>query len=126
MAQTPHFQIPLNLPHAGRVARRIITLLFQARHLDSAAGDTATMLVELLDPYYENDENPAHDVALRVRVEAAILARQLVDDLEMDGFGSNRLGQCVRNLFECLELGREGAEISLRAGENPRSLQRPR
>lgn len=126
MAHTPHFHIPLNLPHAGRVARRIITLLFQARHLDSAAGDTATMLVELLDPYYENDENPAHDVALRVRVEAAILARQLVDDLEMDGFGSNRLGQCVRNLFECLELGREGAEISLRAGENPRSLQRPR
>jgi hypothetical protein len=39
--------------------------------------------------------------------------------------GHDRLGQCVRNFFECLELGREGAAISLRAGENPRSMQRP-
>ena len=38
---------------------------------------------------------------------------------------SDRLGQLVRNYFECLELGAEGAEISLRAGEDPRSLQRP-
>lgn len=126
MPDHPHFQIPLNLPHAGRIARRIITLLFHANHLDSAAGDTATMLVELLDPYYEHDENPPAVEAERTRQTAALLARQLVDDIELDGFGSDRLGQCVRNLFECLELGREGADISLRAGENPRSMQRPR
>jgi hypothetical protein len=44
---------------------------------------------------------------------------------ERDGIADDRLGQAVRNLFECLELGEEGAEISLRAGENPDSALRP-
>jgi hypothetical protein len=54
-----------------------------------------------------------------------MLGRQLVDAMEAARLGGDRLGQLVRNLFECLELGKEGAEISLRAGENPGSLQRP-
>lgn len=57
--------------------------------------------------------------------EAAVLGRALVDVFEQSHVADDRLGQCVRNLFECLGWGREGAEISLRAGENPRSLQRP-
>ena len=48
-----------------------------------------------------------------------------MDEIEKAGAGADRLGQQVRNLFECLELGEEGAAISLRAGENPRSLLRP-
>jgi hypothetical protein len=48
-----------------------------------------------------------------------------VDAIEALGVGEDRLGQNVRNLFECLGLGQEGAEISLRAGEDPRSLMRP-
>ena len=46
-------------------------------------------------------------------------------EIERLKLGSDRLGQHVRNLFECLELGEEGAQISLRAGENPNSVQRP-
>ena len=47
------------------------------------------------------------------------------DDIEKNKLGGDRLGQAVRNLFECLALGEEGAAISLRAGENPRSTLRP-
>lgn len=125
----PFFQVALNLPHAGRVARRIAHLL-PARDADpgawaEAARRIAAALLELLDPSLELDENPPADLAAELRDRAAALGRRLVDHIERAGIGHDRLGQCVRNLFECLELGREGAEISLRAGENPRSMQRP-
>jgi hypothetical protein len=101
------------------------------RHCDEsgveadAAMDTLERLSNLLFRYSANDENPAGEEAVSVRDEAAILGRQLVDDLEATGVKLDRLGQYVRNFFECLELGAEGAQISLRAGENPNSLQRP-
>jgi len=124
----PFFQVALNLPHAGRVARRII-LILPARGApegaEAAARRTAADILELLEPCMEMDENPPGEAGLQIRDKAAVLARQLVDQIEGGGIGFDRLGQCVRNLFECLELGPEGAEISLRAGENPRSLQRP-
>jgi hypothetical protein len=124
----PFFQVALNLPHAGRVARRII-LILPARGspegAEAAARRTAADILELLEPCMEMDENPPGKAGLQIRDKAAVLGRQLVDQIEGGGIGFDRLGQCVRNLFECLELGPEGAEISLRAGENPRSLQRP-
>jgi hypothetical protein len=82
-------------------------------------------LQALLEPAVELDDNPPFELAMELRNRAAVLARRLVDQIEAAGVGQDRLGQCVRNLFECLELGPEGADISLRAGENPRSLQRP-
>ena len=36
----------------------------------------------------------------------------------------DRLGQCVRNLFECLGLPNEGRRVSLACGENPDSIMR--
>ena len=36
----------------------------------------------------------------------------------------DKLGQCVRNLFECLGLPNEGRRVSLVCGENPDSLMR--
>jgi hypothetical protein len=125
----PYFKVALNLPHAGRVARRIARLLppwepssdAYAKAAHQAVGE----LVVLLDPCMDLDENPPGSAAARLRDRVATLGRGLVDHIERGGFGHDRLGQCVRNLFECLELGREGAEISLRAGENPRSAQRP-
>lgn len=125
----PFFQVPLNLPHAGRIARRIVKLL--PVHGEAGGADAATArrqaaeLLVLLDPCMELDENPPAALASQVRDRAAAMGRRLVDCIERGGLGDDRLGQCVRNLFECLELGREGAEISLRAGEDPRSLQRP-
>ena len=124
-SEVPFHQVPLTLPHAGRVARRIAALLETHGLTDPPAAETAGTLIGLLDPYYDSDENPPAQLAGRVREEAARLGRQLVDEIERDGLGHDRLGQCVRNLFECLELGREGFVISLRAGENPQSMQRP-
>lgn len=126
MSDAPFFHVPLNLPHAGRVARRILTLLHREGRTSTRAGDFAAQLVELLDPAFETDENPPAAEAARLREQAAALGRELVDAIELDALGHDRLGQCVRNLFECLELGREGAALSLRAGENPSSMQRPR
>ncbi len=122
----PFFDVPLNLPHAGRIARRLVTYLHRDGRGNTTAAATATELVELLAPYYDSDENPHRRIAEEVRAEAAQLGRRFVDQVELDALGHDLLGQAVRNLFECLELGREGAAISLRAGEDPDSMQRPR
>ncbi len=125
----PHFDIPLDLPHAGRLADRILNLLeryISERGVEAPdALDTAERLSNLLFRFSAEDENPPDDEAKVVRDEAATLGRELVDKLIAADIMLDRLGQYVRNLFECLELGEEGAEISLRAGENPNSLQRP-
>jgi hypothetical protein len=124
-----HFDIPLDLPHAGRLAQRIVTMI--ERHveeygleagdlLDAAEGLSNFLFRFTTDP---DDDNPPG--ANEIRNEAAELARTLVDEMERAGVTSDRMGQYVRNLFECLELGKEGSEISLRAGENASSLQRP-
>lgn len=121
-----HFDIPLDLPHAGRLAGRIVNML--ERHCEENAVDApeALDLAERLDALlFKYAENPPDAEAFAIRDRAADLARQLVDALESSQITGDRLGQFVRNLFECLELGEEGARISLRVGENPGSLQRP-
>ncbi|MBI3268710.1 MAG: hypothetical protein HYZ53_06790 [Planctomycetes bacterium] len=119
----PHFRIPLDLPHAGTVALRIAYHLSE-KTANSIVPPRAVELLELLAPYRRDGENPPSAEAARVVLEAARLGRLIVDDIEAGGLGHDRLGQAVRNLFECLELGEEGATISLRAGENPRSALR--
>ena len=126
--EQPFFHVALNLPHAGRVARRILPLLPGGGPPEGdAAGSrkVAGAMIGLLDPCLEMDENPPAALAAELRDRAAALGRRLVEHIERGGLGHDRLGQCVRNFFECLELGQEGAEISLRAGEDPKSLQRP-
>jgi hypothetical protein len=124
-----HFDIPLDLPHAGRLADRILNLLERQtaeRGIDAPElMETADRLSNLLFRYSDFDDAPAGDAAVEIRDEAAAIARQLVELIVAAGLTGDRLGQYVRNLFECLELGKEGAEISLVAGENPGSLQRP-
>jgi hypothetical protein len=122
-----HIDIPLDLPHAARLAERI------QHHLERYCEEMAIEAPEVMDQaeglsnflfrFSDLEENPPE--AYTVRDEAAALARELVDSLERSNVKGDRLGQFVRNLFECLELGEEGAQISLRAGENPESLQRP-
>jgi len=125
----PHFQIPLDLPHAGRIAERILTLLeahLEELELDAPdLIDAAERLSSALFRFVDEDENPPDAEANVARDRAAAIARTLVDELEAAHITGDRLGQLVRNLFECLELGEEGAAISLRAGEHPDSLQRP-
>lgn len=125
----PFFNLPLDLPHAGRLADRLQQMLEKAADPEEPKFEEmfelANRLSGMLFPYFSTDENPETAEGYRVRDEAAALARQLVDQIEEHRVGYDRLGQCVRNLFECLELGEEGMEISLRAGENPGSLARP-
>ncbi|MCU1228437.1 MAG: hypothetical protein JWO97_1321 [Acidobacteria bacterium] len=124
-----HFDIPLDLPHASRLADRILNLI--ERHTEELgvevpeAIDCAERLTSLLFRFGDEEMTPTNSESLQARDEAAVLGRELVTYLEASPIKSDRLGQYVRNLFECLELGAEGAEISLRAGENPHSLQRP-
>jgi len=120
----PFFKIPLNLPHASTIAHRI---LYHARTRD--AGPEALRivgdLIAVLEPWRDREDNGPAEGAEQGRHQAAALGRALVDEIEKNRTGSDRLGQAVRNLFECLALGEEGAAISLRAGENPNSTLRP-
>ena len=117
----------MDLPHAGRIADRIVILL--ERHAEDFGLDVPEVIdiAERLSSYLfrnaSGEDNPPDAVA--IRDQAAEMARQLVEAIESAHIAGDRLGQLIRNLFECLELGQEGAEISLRAGENPNSLQRP-
>ncbi|HSP13570.1 MAG TPA: hypothetical protein VLV78_02330 [Thermoanaerobaculia bacterium] len=124
-----HYDIPLDIPHAGRIADRLLMIV--QRHAEEkeveapAAIDAAERLWNLLFRYSGGDDNPGEPEATEVRDQAAAIGRELVDAVVAAHLTSDRLGQLVRNLFECLELGKEGSEISLLAGENPKSLQRP-
>jgi hypothetical protein len=113
-----------DLSHAGTCTFRI------ARHLARMAAPEPVLapvrdLVALLAEFHENEELPPDEQARVVVSDAAIKGRELVAALEGAGLKDDRLGQSVRNLFECLDLAEEGAELSLRVGEDPRSLMRP-
>lgn len=117
-----YFQIPLNLPHAATVASRIVRLVQEDPELRAQAE-------ELLEPllfYQLSQDYSANITSYHVRDRAAERGRHLAERIAATGAGRDRLGQCVRNLFECLELGEEGARLGLVAGENPDSMQRPR
>jgi hypothetical protein len=123
------FDIPLDLPHAGTIASRI------ARQLTARGPgyppESATLLravedlIAVLQPYRLSGEDPHEAETHRATQEALRLGRQIVDEVEKLNWGEDRLGQHIRNLFECLACGEEGARLSLRAGEDPKSLQRP-
>lgn len=123
------FDLPLDLPHAGRVALRLARrLTLHGPEYPEAATElleTTDALVELLLPFAVKGENGDPGDAAQARGEALAMGRRIVDEVERLGWGEDRLGQCVRNLFELLEHGAEGAAISLRAGEDPASIQRP-
>jgi hypothetical protein len=116
----------INLPHALTVVGRLVCWFSSPEHAaafeESRLPDLLAELDRLLRPY---PEDPPEPVALPVAVEAAAVARALVNEIETRGFRGDRLGQCVRNLFECLGLGPEGAEHSLLCGERPDSPLRP-
>ena len=126
----PYNDLPRDLPHAGRIALRL------CRVLANRAGDvspvyetllgTAGDLNELLFECRLRGEEPSDPAQCdRLAADAAALGRALTGEIEARRLCDDRVGQCVRNLFECLGLGREGAVLSLRAGEHPDSLQRP-
>ena len=116
----------INLPHAHTVLSRIVRWLSQAQDPCSYEETPLPELLAELDrrlrPY---PEDPPAEEAVAAAAEVAEAARRLVDEIETVGYRGDRLGQCVRNLFECLGLAAEGAELSLRCGERPDSPLRP-
>jgi hypothetical protein len=125
----PYFNIPLNLQHAATIARRLVYHLDRLQKLKGVKLETALSraesIGEMLFPFHILEQNPGPE-ELRVLIDGvAALAREMVDEVERADAGDDRFGQAVRNLFECLALGEEGACISLRAGENPDSALRP-
>src|SRR5438132_3895586 len=89
-----HFDIPLDLPHAGRIADRIVALV--ERHAEELGLDVPEVIdrAEQLSAYLfrnaSGDDNPPD--ALTIRDEAANMARQLVDSIEAAHMGGDRLG----------------------------------
>ena len=118
------FNLPLNLPHAATIAHRI---LYHVRNQEAGPETLRVVgdLIALLEPWRDREDNGPAEGAEQARLQAAALGRAVVDEIEKNRSGADRLGQAVRNLFECLALGEEGAAISLRAGENPHSTLRP-
>jgi hypothetical protein len=118
----------INLPHARTIAQRIareLDLLGAFREGEDgdavALHTTFSELEQTLRPF---DDDPAFEQAVAAANEVAIRARALVTAVLATPFRSDRLGQGVRNLFECLGLAEEGASLSLECGERPDSLLR--
>ena len=85
-----------------------------------SASEAAAFVAALrLAATFVND--PPAEVALPAADKAAAHARDLVEALLQTSVRGDRLGQHVRNLFECLGLPEEGAAQALRCGEHPDS-----
>ncbi|MGH9790320.1 MAG: hypothetical protein ACRD5W_03845 [Candidatus Acidiferrales bacterium] len=116
----------LNLPHALTIVGRL-ALYLETRREPVPVEHTRVRehiegLYELLGSY---TEDPPADVAIPIAALAAGRARLLADEITRAGYSGDRIGQCVRNLFECLGLPAEGATVSLACGEHPDSPLRP-
>jgi hypothetical protein len=125
MSDSPYFDLPLNIPHAATIADRIVKYLAGLDTVRPKTRQLAAHLAAELMVFRGADDNPPEPEAEEVRQLCLGLGRDLVDRIENEGLARDKLGQHIRNLFECLAEGREGALISLRAGENPDSPQRP-
>ena len=116
--------VHVNLPHARTIVQRVgrsLTALGAFPEDGPAGGDLHETLAALEAGLREFDEDPPAEVALPAADRAAANARGLVDALVRTSLRGDRLGQHVRNLFECLGLPEEGAAQSLRCGERPDS-----
>jgi hypothetical protein len=119
--------VQINLPHSRTVLSRIGRMLdFLGAFGPDAPGGSALhaafqAIERAAEPY---DEDPALAPAVDAADALAERARALVSALLETPVRSDRLGQHVRNLFECLGLPEEGAALSLRCGEKPDSLMR--
>lgn len=116
----------INLPHARTIAERIDRQLEILRVLDGDGSkrlNAAVIAVRAsLEPWAEDaDPETAAAAADPIVDLTREMVQAIVDDERARG---DKLGQCVRNLFECLGLPNEGRRVSLVCGENPDSLMR--
>ena len=115
----------INLPHAQTIVGRLIYYLAQRPEPEPGKVDVRDLLDELekeLSPY---DVDPPMPEALAAAIALGEKARAVADQIVLAGYRGDRLGQCVRNLFECLGYLEEGAQRSLECGERSDSPLRP-
>ena len=117
--------VRINLPHARTIAARIGRTLEALGAFGEGGDGGALALHGTFDALQQGlrafDEDPPPEEALAAADAAAQKARVLVDTILETPARSDRLGQHVRNLFECLGLVEEGATLSLLCGERPDS-----
>ena len=116
----------INLPHAMTIVGRLVYYLEYRRDPvpveETQVREILAALDGILRPY---PVDPPAATAVNAAWAAAEQARLLAVELVRVGYKGDRLGQCVRNLFECLGLPEEGAALSLECGEHPNSPLRP-
>jgi hypothetical protein len=116
--------ILINLPHARTLVERIGRSLDALEAFGSpgngggALRDAFEALGREAEPH---DEDPPGPQALAAADRLAERGRALVAQIVATPTRGDRLGQLVRNLFECLGLKEEGAELGLQCGERPDS-----
>jgi len=117
--------VRLNLPHARTITQRIGRSLEALGAFGEVGNGHAAPLADAYDRLEQQlrgfDEDPPAAEALRAADEAAALGRALVEAVLATPARGDRLGQHVRNVFECLGLPEEGAELALLCGERPDS-----
>ena len=115
----------INLPHArtvlDRIGRSLEALGAFSESGNGGSSRLRTRYAVLEAELRPHDEDPPREQAIQAADTAARLGRELVAAIVETGCRGDRLGQCVRNLFECLGLPEEGARLSLDCGERPDS-----
>jgi len=116
----------INLPHARTIAERLERQLEMLRVLEGESAKELNGTVAALRGALERwTEDPDPEKAAEAADPILAIARKLVEQILRDERArGDRVGQCVRNLYECLGLPNEGRRVSLACGENPDSLMR--
>jgi hypothetical protein len=120
--------VNINLPHARTIVQRIGRSLEALGAFGESRNGGAQRVHQAFDRLEHEvepfEDDPAQDAAIKAADTVAERARTLVAGILETPARGDRLGQHVRNLFECLGLAEEGAELSLRCGESPDSPMR--
>jgi hypothetical protein len=117
--------VRINLPHARTIVARIGRSLEALGAFGEAGNGGAIALHDAFEALERQaqlfDEDPPEKEALIAADALAVRGRALVDAIVGTNARSDRLGQFLRNFFECLGLPEEGAELALQCGERPDS-----
>ena len=116
----------INLPHARTIVGRLMYYLAQRPEVAAAGPEELRDLLDEMERALSRyDTDPPAAEAITVAQRMGEQARTLADEIVASGYRGDRLGQCVRNLFECLGYPEEGAQRSLECGERADSPLRP-